>query len=406
MNLGFLTPLLHEPGPWASVYYNTSQIAADAEEQLELQARAAGDQLAARGADAATCQAVREACAGLGREEVGHALFATGGRVVLDVPLTEPPPSPPMTEWAPLPRLGPMLDFGERRPPTLVAFVDREGADIQLRGTHGRPRPLDEVDGRDWPIHRTRRADWSERHFTLAVENTWEENARLIAENLAEDAADTGAELLVLAGDPFERAAVIERLPEPLRAATVESEFGGRAAGAREDRLDERIDEVRAGLRERRAAEMYDRFLAGRVETDERGIEAVEGVPALLEAAREHRIDTLLVRLDGPDLARDVWVGAGPDQLAARRSESTYLGEPDPVAARADDALLRSATATDAEVVVVSGPMPEVPPFVARDGLPAGGLGAVLRWSYRDGVPDGGHRPPGDIPGGGPRTPG
>lgn len=406
MNLGFLTPLLDRPGPWASVYLNTSQIAADAVEQLQLQARAAGDQLAEQGADEATCRAVSEACAGLGREEAGHALFATGGRVVLDVPLTAPPPSPPLTEWAPLPRLSPMLDFGEPRPPTLVAFVDREGADVQFRGTHGRPRPLAEIEGRNWPIHRTRRADWSERHFQLSVENTWEENARLIAESLAEDAARTGAELLVLAGDPRERSAVLDELPEPLREATVESEFGGRAPGAREDRLDERIAEARTAVSERRAAERYDRFLAGRVATDEHGVTAVEGVPALLEAAREHRIDTLLVRLEGPDLRRDVWVGGEPDQLAARRSDSTYLGEPDPVAARADDALLRSAAATDAEVVVVSGPVPEEGPFVARDGLPAGGLGALLRWPYRDGVPDGGHRPPGDIPGGGRRSPG
>ncbi|GAA3879893.1 Vms1/Ankzf1 family peptidyl-tRNA hydrolase [Streptomyces sedi] len=406
MHLGFLSPLLQRPGPWASAYVNTSQVAADAEEQIALQARAAGDQLAGQGADEATCRAVHAACAGLDRAEAGHALFATEGEVVLDVPLTSPPPSPPLTAWAPLPRLGPMLDYGERRPPTLVAFVDREGADIRYLGTHGGSRPVERVAGQEWPIHRTGRADWSERHFQLAVENTWEENARLIAEHLADDASEAGAELLVVAGEPRERVSVIEQLPEPLRESAVESEFGGRAPGADEDRLDARVAEARTALGERRAARRYDRFLAGRVDTDERGVDAVEGVPALLDAAREHRIDTLLVRLDGPDLHRDVWVGAEPDQLATRRSESAYLGEPEPRPARADDALLRSAAAHEAEVVVVAGPVPEEGPFVARDGLPAGGLGALLRWPYRDGVPDGGHRPPGDIPSGGPRAPG
>ncbi|MDT0268434.1 Vms1/Ankzf1 family peptidyl-tRNA hydrolase [Streptomyces sp. DSM 44915] len=395
MNLGFLTPLLHQPGPWASVYFNTSEIAEDAVPQLALQARAAADQLAAQGADQETCRAVHTALTDLDRYEAGHALFATDGRVVLDIPLTAPPPSPPLTEWGPLPRLGPILDFGERRPPTLVAFVDRKGADLQYRGTHGRPRPLDEVRGREWPIHRTGRIDWSERHFELAVENTWEENARLIAQTLAEDAARTGAELLVLAGDARERRAVFDQLPEPLRAITVESEYGGRAAGARPERLETEVAEARTARDTRRAAELYDRFLAGRVPTEERRVDAVEGVPALLAAAREHRIDTLLVRLDGPDLHRDVWIGEEPDQLAVRRSESQYLGEPDPLAARADDALLRSVAATDADVIVVAGSSPEDGPVVATEGLPAGGLGALLRWPYRDGVPDGGHRAPG-----------
>ncbi|UED87715.1 Vms1/Ankzf1 family peptidyl-tRNA hydrolase [Streptomyces profundus] len=386
MNLGFLTPLLHQPGPWASVYLNTSEIAADAEEQLQLQARAAGDQLAAQGADQATCRAVYARLADLDREDAGHAVFATEGRVVLDVPLTAPPPSPPISEWSRLPRLGPMLDFGERRPPTLIALVDRKGADIRFQGSHGRARPVAEVRGRDWPIHRTGKADWSERHFQLSVENTWEENAGLIAEALADDAARKGAELLVLAGDARERRAVHDRLPQSLRAITVETEHGARAAGSDPGMLVESVADERVRTGERHAADRLDRFLAGRVATDERGVDAVEGVPALVDAAREHRIDTLLVRLGGPDLHRDVWVGDEPDQLSARRSDSQYLGDPSPVAARADDALLRSAAATDAEVVVLLEDSAE---------LPAGGMGALLRWPYRDGVPDGGHRPPG-----------
>ncbi|MGV9253104.1 hypothetical protein [Streptomyces sp. NPDC003697] len=113
---------------------------------------------------------------------------------------------------------------------------------------------------------------------------------------------------------------------------------------------------------------------AGRVGTDRRA-DAVEGVPALVEAARGHRIDTLLIRPDGPEVSRETWVAAEPDQPAGRRTGAQILGESDPVAVRADDALLRSAVATDADVV----PVP-----AEEDGpeLPAGGLGALLRWTY------------------------
>jgi hypothetical protein len=54
-----------------------------------------------------------------------------------------------------------------------------------------------------------------------------------------------------------------------------------------------------------------------------------------------------------------------------QRGEARALGVPRPEQARADDALLRAAAAADCEVLVVT------------EGMrgPAGGLGAVLRWS-------------------------
>jgi hypothetical protein len=61
-------------------------------------------------------------------------------------------------------------------------------------------------------------------------------------------------------------------------------------------------------------------------------------------------------------------------QGAVRRADTRYLGDPHPVPARADDALLRSAVATGAEVVRIPGPAE------GGDDLPVGGLGALLRW--------------------------
>ncbi|MGY3205924.1 hypothetical protein [Streptomyces sp. TE5632] len=107
-----------------------------------------------------------------------------------------------------------------------------------------------------------------------------------------------------------------------------------------------------------------------------RPTDAVEGVPALVEAAREHRVDTLLIRPDGPELGRETWVGDEPDQLAVRRTDARSLGEGAPIPVRADDALLRSAAVTAADVLIV--------PLSDEDGpdVPAGGLGAPLRWTY------------------------
>ena len=375
MDLAFLDPLLHRPGPWASAYADTAHDTEDAARQQELIARDARDRLAAQGADPATCEAVRESLAALEPSGApGHAVFATGGEAVLQVPLAAAPP-PGLDTWAPLPHVGPLAALASQRPPCLVAYVDRQGADLELRGRSGRPGHAGQVTGQTWPLHRTASADWSERHFQLAVENTWEENATRIAETLAEEAARAGAEVLVLAGDPRERRAVFDRLPPELQQVTVESRHGGRAAGARSPRLEEDIEAARAAHARRKADEALDRFLAARVPDSAEGLtEAAEGVPALVDAAREHRIAALLVRPGGGDLRHDVWVGAEPDQLAVRRSESQYLGEPRPARARADDALIRSAAATGAEGI------PPPPAGGSHAGAPAGGLGALLRW--------------------------
>jgi hypothetical protein len=68
----------------------------------------------------------------------------------------------------------------------------------------------------------------------------------------------------------------------------------------------------------------------------------VEAAPAVVEAARKHHIDTLLIRTDGPELGRGTWAGAQSDQMAVRPTDAQTLRESDPVSARADDAPLRS----------------------------------------------------------------
>jgi hypothetical protein len=89
-------------------------------------------------------------------------------------------------------------------------------------------------------------------------------------------------------------------------------------------------------------------------------------------------------------------VGPETDQLAVRRSEVHYLGESEPWSARADDALLRSAAMTGAEVLCVRPAEEGAPTPAGRAdegsggaGLPVGGLGALLRWPY-GGAPEGG----------------
>ncbi|KES08813.1 hypothetical protein BU52_01820 [Streptomyces toyocaensis] len=368
MELAFLSPLYERPGPWASVYVDTSRHTESTPQERQLTARAMAQDLAAQGADEATCQAVRHAIEELRHsgEPHGRAFFARDGQVVLDPALARSPQRD-WAQWAPLPRVAPLLELAGENPVCVVAYVDRKGADFELRSALGRD-DAGGVTGQEWPLHRTSSVDWSERHFQLRVENTWEHNAAEIADALAVSQEETGADLLILVGDDRERRSVRERLPQRLHGRVAEASHG---AGSR--LLDEEVEQIRAEhVQERTAAEL-ERFLAARGPGDKGRAGAVEGVPALVEAAREHRIDELLIRPDGPDAHREVWIGEDPDQLAVRRTELKVLGEQNSWSARADDALIRSAVATDAPALAVTGPG-------AAEDAPVGGLGALLRW--------------------------
>ncbi|MER5506742.1 Vms1/Ankzf1 family peptidyl-tRNA hydrolase [Streptomyces sp. NPDC002766] len=368
MDLAFLHPLYEHPGPWASVYVDTSRHTEDTPHERHLTAVALARDLDRQGADEATCRAVRAALDELqhSSEPNGRALFARAGEVVLDPPLARPPMRD-SAHWAPLPHTAPLLELAGEDPVCLVAYVDRRGADMELRSAMGR-EDAGSVSGRQWPVHRTSTVDWSERHFQLKVENTWEHNAAEIAQALAACQEETRADLLILVGDDRERRSVHERLPKQLQALAVEAPHG---TGSR--LLDEDVERTRGEHVRQRAERELERFLSAREPDAEGHAGAVEGVPALVEAAREHRIDELLIRPDGPDAHREVWIGEDPDQLAVRRTDLKILGEQHSWPARADDALIRSAVATGAPALSVS-------PATGREA-PVGGLGALLRWT-------------------------
>ncbi|MGI5379373.1 Vms1/Ankzf1 family peptidyl-tRNA hydrolase [Streptomyces sp. CA-251387] len=368
MDLAFLHPLYEHPGPWASVYVDTSRHTEDTPHERHLTAQALSRELAEQGADDATCRAVRAALEELehSSEPHGRAIFACAGEVVLDPPLARAPLRAG-AHWAPLPHTAPLLELAGEDPVCVVAYVDRKGAAFELRTALGR-QDVGSVTGRQHPIHRTSTVDWSERHFQLKVENTWEHNAAEIADALTVCQEETRADLLILVGDDRERRAVHERLPQRLQDLVVEAPHG---TGSR--LLDEDVQRAREEHVRQRAERELERFLAAREPDPEGRSGAVEGVPALIEAAREHRIDELLIRPDAPDAHREVWIGEDPDQVAVRRTDLKILGEQHAWSARADDALIRSAVATGAAALSLTPAGPE------RE--PAGGLGALLRWT-------------------------
>ncbi|MFJ5549438.1 hypothetical protein [Streptomyces sp. NPDC093225] len=381
MDLGFLKPLFTRQGPWASVYIETTRATEDAQKIQQLRERALASQLIDADVDGYTVRAIMNH---LLQEPVsgappGRALFAAGAEVVLDVPLARPPAATDAS-WSILPHVAPLAVLKGDQPDCLIAFVDRTGADLELCDDRQRRR-LGEARGRAWQDrgHRGTPEDRQEWHYRHKVENAWEETAGIIAAELVRRMPETGAGLIVLAGDARERHAVHHRLPERVRAVTVEIDGGSRARGTSEEVLDRQIRQAREKFARDRLDSALDRFRTGRGRPGEHREstvdtgpgEAAEGMPAVLDAVRTHQAATLLLTPGGADAGREVWIGPGADEVAVQRGQAKAMGVAKPERARADDALLRSAAAAGCEVLVV-------PEGVAG---PAGGLGAVLRWT-------------------------
>ncbi|MYW62629.1 hypothetical protein GTY65_00830 [Streptomyces sp. SID8379] len=342
MDLAFLSPLFDRPGPWASVYVDAARHRESTDEERTQEALGVQRALAAAGADEATCHAVRLAVDELRHtgEPVGRAFFATRGEVVLDPALSTAPPGTSAC-WAALPHTTPLLDLAGADPLCLVAYVDPRGVELELRSAGGM-------------------TGWPERHVELRVQDTEEADAAEIAEALTRCRAETRADVVVLVGGERACEAVRDRLPGAVRERALRTRHG---AGSR--LRDAEVAAARAeyvGLRAAHEVELFD---------EGRGCDGVaaEGVPAVVHAARGHRISELLIRADGDDAGRQVWVGAEPDQVGVRRED---LVGPRAAAARADDALMRCAVAGGAGAVSVAG--------VESGGGPVGGLGALLRW--------------------------
>ncbi|WP_033350129.1 hypothetical protein [Kitasatospora aureofaciens] len=384
MDLAFLTPLLDRPGPWASLYLDTSRATEDAAPRRALIDRAAVHRLAGLGADDATCAAVRDHLAGepTAASPPGRALFAADGEVALDVPLTDSPPDVAAT-WAPLPHTAPLLGLlDDAAPRCLVVAVDRTGAALEQHEL-GRSAPIGTVEGRQWQGrgHRAPPADRYEWHYRHRVEDAWERTAKIVADQLTRMWPGSGAGLLVLTGDVRERRAVRAQLPPQLQSDTVEVDGGGRADGIARDSFERRVAEAWEEHRSRHLTTVLDAFRTGvgrpgEHVTDAAGTEtapgaAAQGVPAVVTAARQHQLAALLIQPGGHDAERPVWTGPEPEHIGVQRADLRSMGVARPQQAPAADALLRSAAAVGAEALLV----PEAVPG------PPGGLGAVLRWN-------------------------
>lgn len=356
-----LADLAASPGPYASVYLTTEAAVENAGPRVEQRWKTVRASLAQDGADEQVLAAVDGVVPGSHLQGQALAVIAdtTGVRHVEHHP--EPLPGD-IARWGALPSLLPLLEWRQVSPPHVVVIADRQGADLVAVRRDG-PDLRREVGGDDYPLRKVGPGGWSQRRFQQRAENTWEDNADDVAEQLVELVDRVHARLVVLAGDV--RALQMLRDAVPDRVAALLSDVGGgRSADGSGPAIETEVDRV---VRERVAehtAEVLEKFAEERGQRDR----AVEGAAATLGALALGQVEGLLV--DAALGAHSAWFGPEPLHVGASRDDLAAMGVEAPERAPLVDVVIRAALGGGAGVRIVPS-----------ESAPEGGLGALLRWA-------------------------
>ncbi|GAA0388070.1 Vms1/Ankzf1 family peptidyl-tRNA hydrolase [Microbispora corallina] len=355
MRLDFIRGLYDGPGPFASVFLDSDRSHEGAADVVRRRWANLGERLAAAGAPSEVLDAIAEIVLDPARAAPGRAVFARDGQVLL----TEPLPAPPRREtarWAPLPHVVPLLAQRGERVPHIRVLADHAGADLVVVAD-GR-RELTVEGAVEWPMQETGHGDWSQARLERDVEEIRRRNAATVAEAVDKEVHGTGAEVVVLGGDPKARGLVAEHLSKDTLRRLAVAEHGSRAPGAAPGPFEAEVERACAAWLDRRRDELLETYAGGN---------SVAGLQETARALRERRVGTVLLR-DDPSSTATVWVGPEPTHLSTDRADLLTWGVAEPFEERADAALARAAAATDAEIW-----------FVDHIDSPDG-VGALLRF--------------------------
>jgi hypothetical protein len=357
-------------GPFVTVYLGTEAAVEQAAQQNELRWKTLRRQLEEAGAPAEALAAIDPLVPDAHHRGRTLAVVTdtTGVRLVRH----EPEPPARDAGWvAPLPRVGPLIEWAQTAIPHLVVLADRAGADIVVfsrdaaeSGAGGAPVvSVGEETGDDPMLRKTSRGGWSQRRYQNRAENLWEQNAKAVADQVASLVDETGSRLVVVAGDVRALQLLREHLPAQTGELLREVD-GSRAPGSGLDEIADDVVKLAATVAAEDTVEFLRQF---KQERGQRHLGA-EGAKATIAALAAARVDTLLIH-DDPDDSRTAWFGPEPGMVAETAQALSDMGVDDPQAARLVDVAIRAAFATGAAVRIV----PSV-------GSVQEGIGAILRF--------------------------
>jgi hypothetical protein len=339
VRLGFLRPLYDDFGDYASVYLDTDRASENAATAIGLRWRAAMEQLAAAGATPETIDVIAEVFGDADEASAGRAVFGRAGGVVFTGAL-DGPPRRQIARLASLPHVMPLL--AQHRPPIphLRVSATRTGGEIVAVAGDG-DAWRDWVAGRQWPVHKTSVGGWSQDKHQRRAEDTWAENAKALAAEVATVAGRAGARHVVVGGDVRARTLLLDSLPKALgqSAVTVDDEVA-----ADSQIMADAADRALAGWADQVVRERFDEW-----RTRHAHGRGTEGLGPVMAALRDGQVSDLFLA-DDPSSVAQAWVGPAGCDLATTEEELQERGVAVRLRDRADAALARAIACTDAEL--------------------------------------------------------
>ncbi|ALO92382.1 hypothetical protein SHL15_1205 [Streptomyces hygroscopicus subsp. limoneus] len=343
MRLSFLEPLYKQPGPFASVYLDTSRDAAieDPDAAIELRWRHLRDALMSEGADRESVTAV----AGTVGSDAdvpgmhGQAVFTAHGRLALLDEL----PAPPARDTAyfgTLPDTMPLIIQHAPGIPYLAVHVHYNGP----HSTDAAGTVRIEAEAGTWPLTRVTPGHRLDEEIPVTE---WTRAAGEVGRELEGQARRIDVETVVVAGDAWARGILINRLPAALRGRVTTVEGAGESQPGRA-LLEQHLAGLFRGRMAARDQALLDAFLTERA----RDGASAEGLAAAVSALQRGRVKVLFLN-NHPESRLRLWTGPEPGQLALTEQELLSYGVQDVREERADAALARALVGTGAELVVV-----------------------------------------------------
>jgi hypothetical protein len=361
MRLSFLEPLYKQPGPFASVYLDTSRdrVVEDPDAAIELRWRHLRDALTSEGADQDSLTAAANA---VGSDtdvpgSHGQAVFTAHGRLALLDELPDPP-ARDTAHFGTLPHTLPLIVQHCPEIPYLAAYV-------HYSGRHSTDAPGTvriEAEIGVWPLTKVTPGHRLDEEIPVA---DWLNAAEVIGRDLEGHARRVAAEAVVVAGDVWARGILVRRLPNPLRGRVVTVEGAGESRPGRA-LLEHRLDSLFSGRMAEHDRSLLAAFLAQRA----RDGASTEGLAAAVSALQRGQVKALFLN-SPPESPLRLWAGPEPSQLALTEQELRSYGVQDVREERADAVLTRALVGTRAELVLV----PEQQVRLHE------GVGALLRYA-------------------------
>jgi hypothetical protein len=354
-----IADLYAAPGPFASVHIDVSRDSENAEQLVELQARAVADQLREQGAPDDVVKVLQELLVENTHTPapVSRTIVATTSAEVVFDKLVHENTEHPSATWGPLPDVGAWLQSEDSNTPFVLAVVNHEGGDVRTYVTDAaEPTAETSVGESSEIINKVKGGGWGHMRYQNASENVWSDNAEAVVDEIRTHVRK-GYRLVLLAGDPKSRSMVRELLGDSGPAELLDIEEGG---GRTEDGGDEALQEaIRQRLAEHAVAHRLEvsHELKDRLGRDHA---VATGVRDVADAFVRGQVDTLLL-----DLSE-----AAELELDAANHPGLVLGSgtvEEPL--RADLALVAAAALTSADVTIA--------PSGALGGVP---VAALLRW--------------------------